>query len=81
MMMLMVCCKTVHAAGFLWQIMVLNFEPAWTLISPLPPCTLPFQQVEERDGLVQLVNAQAKELDRLKAQVLALRRKDTSVYS
>jgi hypothetical protein len=38
-------------------------------------------QVEERDGLVQLVNAQAKELDRLKAQVLALRRKDTSVYS
>ncbi|KAL6756288.1 hypothetical protein V8C86DRAFT_2652820 [Haematococcus lacustris] len=39
------------------------------------------QEVEERDGLVQLVNAQAKELDRLKAQVMALRRKDTTVYS
>lgn len=39
------------------------------------------QEVEERDGLVQLVNAQAKELERLRAQVMALRRKDTSVYS
>ncbi len=30
---------------------------------------------------VQLVNAQAKELERLRAQVMALRRKDTSVYN
>lgn len=39
------------------------------------------QEVEERDTLVQLVNAQAREIERLKAQVMALRRKDTSVYS
>lgn len=39
------------------------------------------QEVEERDTLVQLVNAQAQEVERLKAQIMALRRKDTSVYS
>eukprot|EP00798_Chlamydomonas_sp_ICE-L_P007462 gene7462-603_t len=38
------------------------------------------QEVEERDQLVQLVNAQASEIDKLKAQIGALRRKDTSVY-
>ena len=37
--------------------------------------------MEERDGLVQLVNAQATEIERLKQQIMALRRKDTSVYS
>ncbi|KAG2482730.1 hypothetical protein HYH03_018361 [Edaphochlamys debaryana] len=37
-------------------------------------------EVEERDALVQLVNAQAQELDRLKTQLMALRRKDTSVF-
>jgi hypothetical protein len=37
--------------------------------------------VEERDALVQLVNAQAQEIDRLKTQLLALRRKDTSMYT
>ncbi|EFJ51830.1 hypothetical protein VOLCADRAFT_103323 [Volvox carteri f. nagariensis] len=38
-------------------------------------------EVEERDALVQLVNAQAQEIDRLKTQLLALRRKDTSMYA
>lgn len=38
-------------------------------------------QVEERDALVQLVNAQAQEIDRLKGQLGALRRKDTSMYA
>ena len=38
------------------------------------------QEVEERDQLVQLVNAQAAEIDKIKAQIIALRRKDTSVY-
>nr|A8J1V4.1 RecName: Full=Cilia- and flagella-associated protein 44 [Chlamydomonas reinhardtii] len=38
-------------------------------------------EVEERDALVALVNAQAAELDRLKGQLLALRRKDTSMYA
>ncbi len=45
------------------------------------PVTQRRQEVEERDALVQLVNAQAKELERLRSQVLALRRKDTSVYN
>lgn len=43
-------------------------------------CVSCSQEVEERDALVQLVNAQSKELERLRAQVSALRRKDTSVY-
>ncbi|GLC74134.1 Cilia- and flagella-associated protein 44 [Pleodorina starrii] len=38
-------------------------------------------EVEERDALVQLVNAQAQEIDRLKTQLVALRRKDTSMYT
>lgn len=38
------------------------------------------QEVEERDQLVQLVNAQAAEIQKLKAQINALHRKDTSVY-
>jgi len=37
--------------------------------------------VAERDHLVQVVNAQAKELESLKTQVAVLRRKDTSVYT
>ncbi len=45
-------------------------------------CIFPWQaqEVEERDQLVQLVNAQALEIDKLKSQIGALRRKDTSVY-
>jgi len=39
------------------------------------------QEVEERDSLVQLVNAQATEIERVKAQILALRSKNTSVYT
>jgi hypothetical protein len=46
----------------------------------LPPCPTS-QEVEERDSLVQLVNAQATEIERVKAQILALRCKDTSVYT
>jgi chromosome segregation ATPase len=39
------------------------------------------REVAERDHLVQTVNAQAQEIDRLKSQINVLRRKDTSVYS
>ena len=39
------------------------------------------REVAERDHLVQVVNAQAKELESLKTQVAVLRRKDTSVYT
>lgn len=39
------------------------------------------RDVAERDHLVRMVNAQAKELDHLKSQITVLRRKDTSVYS
>jgi hypothetical protein len=38
------------------------------------------REVEERDGLVQLVNAQAAEIQQIKQQIGALHRKDTSVY-
>ena len=38
------------------------------------------QEVEERDALVQLVNAQALELQRLRGQMGTLTRKDASVY-
>ncbi|MEW5304835.1 MAG: hypothetical protein WDW36_007418 [Sanguina aurantia] len=38
-------------------------------------------EVEERDGLVALVNSQAADIELLKSQVGALRRKDTSVYA
>lgn len=38
------------------------------------------QEVEERDALVQLVNAQALELQRLRGQLSTLSRKDASVY-
>ena len=54
----------------------------------MPPCNprlrpslyCPQVEVEERDQLVQVVNAQAGEIQKLKAQINALRRKDTSVY-
>lgn len=39
------------------------------------------REVAERDHLVQTVNAQAQEIDRLKSQINVLRRKDTSVYT
>lgn len=38
-------------------------------------------EVEERDSLVALVNAQAQQIEELKGQIGALRRKDTSVYA
>ena len=46
--------------------------------SAFSPCLLAThpQEVEERDALVQLVNAQAMEIERVKAQVNQLRRKD-----
>lgn len=46
-----------------------------------PSSTVHHGQVEERDALVQLVNAQAQEMERLKAQLNVLRRKDTSMYA
>lgn len=45
------------------------------------PITNRRKQVAERDALVQLVNHQATELDQLRVQINALRRKDTSLYS
>lgn len=39
------------------------------------------REVAEREHLVQTVNTQAHEIDRLKSQITVLRRKDTSVYS
>jgi cilia- and flagella-associated protein 44 len=39
------------------------------------------REVAERDHLVQMVNAQAREIEHLRSQVTILRRKDTSVYS
>lgn len=39
------------------------------------------RETAERDHLVQIVNAQAKEIKQLSSQIAILRRKDTSVYS
>jgi len=50
-----------------------------TLTRSLRPAS-PQQEVEERDKLVQLVNAQAAEIQNIKAQISALHRKDTSMY-
>lgn len=38
------------------------------------------REVEERDRLVALVNGQAKTIEQLKSQVLALKRKDVSLF-
>jgi len=38
------------------------------------------KEIAERDRLVQEVNAQAKDINALKAQIAVLRRKDTSMY-
>ena len=38
------------------------------------------REIAERDHLVQVVNAQAKEIEHIKSQISLLRRKDTSVY-
>uniref|UniRef100_A0A7S1SJP0 Cilia- and flagella-associated protein 44 n=1 Tax=Tetraselmis chuii TaxID=63592 RepID=A0A7S1SJP0_9CHLO len=38
------------------------------------------KEIAERDRLVQEVNSQAKEINSLKAQIVVLRRKDTSMY-
>ena len=39
------------------------------------------REIAERDHLVQIVNAQAQEIEHVKGQIAMLRRKDTSVYS
>ena len=49
---------------------------------PLPQCRLRSATFYAFcDALVQLVNAQAQELEKLKSQLHSLRRKDTSMYA